>query len=320
MHAQPAVTVVCATYRRPAAVARLLRALAGQDLERPFEVVLCDDGSGPEVLAELRRLVAASDLDVVLLEQPENRGAATARNVAWRTARAPFVAFTDDDCQPQPGWLSAGLARLEAGASVVVGQVTPDPAQSASTGPWSRTLVVSSARYFQTANAFYRTADLAELDGFDVSLVHGGEDTDLGLRLCELRGVQPEYAPEALVLHDIRAGGAWALARMSATRWVDLPLVLRKHPALRSTLTHRRVFWKPSHPPTLLAAAGLVLAPAQPWLLALTAPWLWHRTVRAPRSTGRLRRLRLLPGAFLVDGAEVIACVRGSLRHRTVLL
>ena len=320
MHAQPAVTVVCATYRRPAAVDRLLRALAAQDLDRPFEVLICDDGSGADVVTELRRLVATSDLDVVLLEQPKNRGAATARNVAWRRARAPFVAFTDDDCQPHPGWLRAGLARMEAGAPVVVGRVTPDPAQAASMGPWSRTLVVSSARYFQTANAFYRTADLAELDGFDASLVFGGEDTDLGLRLCELRDVQPQFAPEALVLHDVRAGGAWALARMSATRWVDLPLVLRKHPALRSSLTHRRVFWKPSHPPTLLAAAGLALAPVQPWLLVMTAPWLWHRTVRAPRSTGRLRRLQLLPGMLLVDTAEVVACVRGSVRHRTVLL
>lgn len=310
MPPHPAVSVVCATYRRPEAVARLLAALADQDLGRPFEVVLVDDGSGPESVAALEGVVRGARVDVRLLVQERNGGAASARNAGWRAARADVVAFTDDDCQPSPGWLRAGLAALAPGTGVVVGRVLPDPEQTPPPGSWSRSLVVEDTRWFQTANAFYRTADLARVGGFDRRLARGGEDTDLGLRV--LREVGPAvFAAEALVLHDVRVLSPWRLARESATRWVDLPLVLKKHPALRATAVHRRVFWKPSHPATLAAVAGLALAPWQPAALLLAVGWPLAR---------RGTPVRRLPATFLVDAAEVLACVRGSVKHRSVLL
>ncbi len=308
---RPGVTVVCATYRRPQAVARLLDALAQQVLDTAFEVVVVDDGSGPEVVTVLREQVAASSLDVRLVELPRNAGAATARNSGWAAARADVVAFTDDDCRPSPGWLAAGSAALADGVGVVVGRVLPCPEQQHLDGPWSRSLHVEDCRYFQTANAFYRKADLDRVGGFDVRLARGGEDTDLGLRVVAAAG-PAVFAPEALVHHDVRVLGPWRLAREGATRWVDLPLVLRKHPDLRGQLAHRRVFWKASHPPTLIALLGLGVAPWAPLLApAFLLPWLVAR---------RRTSWRLLPGTLLVDAAEVVACVRGSVKHRSVLL
>lgn len=306
----PAVSVVCATFRRPEAAARLLAALEEQEPGTPFEVVLVDDGSGPEVVEQLRVLVGRSPLDIRLLALGTNGGAAAARNAGWLAAGAPVVAFTDDDCQPSPGWLRAGLAALQAGAGVVVGRVRPRPDQAHLMGLWSRSLTVEDSRFFQTANAFYRRADLERVGGFDPRLARGGEDTDLGLRVSHLAG-PPAFVPDALVHHDVRVLGPWRLARESATRWVDLPLVLKKHPELRLSLLHRRVFWKPSHPPTLAALLGLGLAAWWPAALLLLAPWLLDRR-RSP--------WRQLPGLFLVDAAEVVACVRGSIRHRSVLL
>lgn len=310
----PAVSVVCATYRRPASLGRLLTALSAQDLDEPFEVVICDDGSGD--VAEIRALVAGSGLDVQLLEHPRNRGPAAARNDAWRAARGAAVAFTDDDCQPAPGWLRAGLARLREEGVVVVGRVDPDPAQQGSAGPWSRSLTVRDARFVQTANAFYWRADLEAVGGFDEVFRNGGEDTDLGMRVCAQLGRQRVYEPEALVLHDVHPGTARSLARSSATRWTDLPLVLRRHPEMRAQ-AHYRVFWKRTHPWVLLALAGLVAAPVRPAAAVGLAPWLVDRgwRHRPPRA-----RWRSLPGVFLVDVAEVVGCARGSLRHRSLLL
>jgi GT2 family glycosyltransferase len=314
----PAVSVVCATYRRPQAAARLLAALEKQDLDVPFEVVLSDDGSGTDVLAALRTAVADCRVPVRLLEHSANRGAASARNDAVQAATAPIIAFTDDDCQPSKQWLSAGLEALAAD-SMVVGRVQPDPAQADRSGPFSRTLRVEDARFFQTANVFYRRSDVLAVGGFDPTLVHGGEDTDLGLRIREL-GRAVRFAPDALVLHDVRPGRARDLATESLHRWVDLPLVVKKHPQLRRTLAHRRVFWKPSHPPTLLAVIGLCLAPVFPPLILLTAPWLRFRTrVQRPATMGH-GRMSVLAGTFLVDAAELIACARGSVRHRSLLL
>jgi GT2 family glycosyltransferase len=310
----PSVSVVCATYRRPESLERLLAALAKQDLDEPFEVIISDDGSGN--LSRTRAAVAASPLDVSLLEHPVNRGPAAARNDGWRAARAEWIAFTDDDCQPTPGWLRAGLAAVRQGDAVVVGQVDPDPAQTHRLGPWSRSLTVHDARFMQTANTFYAKADLDAVGGFDEVFRHGGEDTDLGLRVIEQLGRERKFVPEAHVLHDVHAGTASKLARASATRWTDLPLVLRRHPEMRA-VAHHRVFWKRTHPQTLLALAGLMAAPVQPWAAALVVPWVadrgWRRPVAGPR-------LRTLPGTFLVDAAEVVGCVRGSIRHRSLLL
>src|SRR5512133_3600685 len=37
-------------------------------------------------------------------------GPATARNMGWRAARGEIIAFTDDDCIPEPDWLSSGVS------------------------------------------------------------------------------------------------------------------------------------------------------------------------------------------------------------------
>ena len=310
----PAVSVVCATYRRPEALGRLLAALAAQDLPEPFEVIVSDDGSGD--LSQTRALIAASPLDVRLLENPVNRGPGAARNVGWRAARAPYVAFTDDDCQPTAGWLTAGLARVRDGGVIVVGKVDPDPGQQHQAGPWSRSLTIRDARFMQTANTFYARADLEAVGGFDEVFRNGGEDTDLGMRVIEQLSRERVFEPQAYVLHDVHPGTARSLARSSATRWTDLPLVLRRHPEMR-TATHHRVFWKRTHPATLLALVGLAAAPLAPLTALLVAPWLVDRGWRHPAPGARLRTL---PGTFLVDTAEVVGCVRGSIRHRSLLL
>src|SRR3954453_18710822 len=55
-------------------------------------------------------------------------GPAAARNEGWRAARAPLVAFTDDDCQARPGWLEAGLrAARENPGAFVQGPTEPIP-------------------------------------------------------------------------------------------------------------------------------------------------------------------------------------------------
>ncbi|MCU1602716.1 MAG: glycosyl transferase family 2 [Frankiales bacterium] len=310
----PAVSVVCATYRRPDALGRLLGALAAQDLDEPFEVIVSDDGSGD--LARTRALVETSPLDVRLLEHATNRGPGAARNDGWRSARAPYLAFTDDDCQPTPGWLRAGLERVRQGGVIVVGKVDPDPAQQDKVGPWSRSLTIRDARFMQTANTFYARADLEAVGGFDEVFRNGGEDTDLGMRVLAQLGRQRVFEPDAYVLHDVHPGTARSLARSSATRWTDLPLVLRRHPEMRAA-THHGVFWKRTHPATLLALGGLVATPLSPLTALLVAPWVVDRAWRNPVPGSRLRSL---PGTFLVDSAEVVGCVRGSVRHRSLLL
>lgn len=317
----PRISVVVPTHGRAARLARLVTALEKQTLgPEDFEVVLVDDASPDDTPQELRRLAESSPLALRVLRQSERLGPAAARNAGWRAAGAPVVAFTDDDCVPDPDWLRAGLEAMADGARVVVGHTAPPPEELAlASAPFSRAMEVDEARFFETCNAFYRRVDLDAAHGFDERFRRpSGEDTDLGLRVLAL-GVTPVYARGAVVRHDVRPGN-WAAAVRESWRWADLPLVLKGRPATRAALAHRLLFWKPTHPPALLAALGLLLGVWRRPALLLVVPWLWYRLRRQPLGEGIREHCASLPGALVLDLAEVATMVRGSLRHRTILL
>lgn len=317
----PVVSVVVPTRGRPERLGRLVAALEAQTLPTAaLEVVVVDDASPDDTPEVLDKLAADSALDLTVLHRPERRGPAAARNVGWRAASAPVVAFTDDDCVPEPGWLAAGLAALGTGRRAVVGRVLPpDDQLGRADEPFARVLRVESTRFFEACNVFYRRGDLEAVGGFDERFRRpSGEDTHLGLRMVE-RGVEPVFCPGATVRHDVRPGDLGAALR-EATRWADLPLVLAGRPSARPALVHRLVFWKPTHPPAIAAAAGLVAAARWRPALLLAAPWVVHRLRTDPVCPDPARRLATLPGALALDLCEVATMVRGSVRHKTVLL
>src|SRR5438270_6893074 len=111
--ASPRISVVVTTYERAASLARLVGGLESQTLGTDqFEVIVADDGSTDDTPHVLGRLRESTPLDLRVVRNDRNRGPAAGRNLGWRVARAPVVAFTDDDCWPQPTWLEAGLAAM----------------------------------------------------------------------------------------------------------------------------------------------------------------------------------------------------------------
>ena len=319
----PRVSVVVSTYRRAHLLGRLVAALEAQTLPYDdFEVVVCDNGSDDDTDVVLDVLVRRSPLRLRVVRNEVNRGPSPGRELAWRSAAAPIVAFTDDDCQPAPGWLAAGLdAMTSFGRAVVVGRTEPDPGQVHLLVDFSRTQRVDDARFAQTCNVFYRRADLEAVGGFDPGFTTpGGEDTDLALRV-EALGSRRVFAAGALVHHDVRPSSLSATLR-ETLRWYDIPRLYAKHPAARAESLSGRWFWKPSHPPAVLLLAGALAAGVtrRPAPLLLAVPWVRFRTVTWPVARGPRRRWALLPGALAVDLLEVAVMVRGSVRHRTLVL
>ena len=318
----PLVTVAVSTYGRAELLPALISGLGAQTLPAArFEAVVVDDGSPDGTAAVLDDLAARAPFALRVVRHAVNRGAAAGRNTAWQAAAAPVVAFTDDDCVPAPGWLAAGLAAIDGRShAFVVGRTEPDPAGAAwLERPFSRSLTVDAPRFYETCNAFYRREDLERLGGLDEGF-STGEDTDLGLRAVEA-GCIPLWAPEALVRHRVRPPDLRAHLR-EARRWADLALVVRRHPGRRRELVYRRWFWKRTHPPAVVALVGIAaaLAVRSPRPLVLLLWWIAHRTFVEPACPGPRRRLLALPGTLLTDAAEVEAMVRGSIRHRTLLL
>jgi GT2 family glycosyltransferase len=303
---------------------------AQQGVER-WELVVVDDGSTDDTPSVLQRLCAEAPQLVRSIRTANARGAAAARNEGWRAATAPVIAFTDDDCCPDPGWL-ANLLEGAAGADVVQGATAFDAAEAAGRGPFSQ--VVNVERWtgqFETSNVAYRRELLERLGGFDERFEGDsfGEDVDLGWRAVE-SGATTAFVPAAVVVHDVKR--AAALDELVASvragwRWRHIGKVLRDHPGYRPHRLHRDPFLAATHPPTLLALLGIaafalasrhrvVRAVA---LLALV-PWLRHRIVLEPRP-GRARDLPLvLPAAFVVDAVEALTVTASGIRYRTFVL
>lgn len=101
----PRFSIVIPTYNRPQQLANCLAALTRLDYPRDqFEVIAVDDGGSvalEPVVAPFRE-----HLNVQVTHQP-NQGPAAARNTGAAAASGEYLAFTDDDCIPLPGWLRA---------------------------------------------------------------------------------------------------------------------------------------------------------------------------------------------------------------------
>ncbi len=327
----PSISVVVASHERPLRLLWLLNALEEQTLERErFEVVVCHDSRGERSARILAAhpLSAAGVLSAIALPPGRNPPGAQ-RNVAWRRARAPLIAFTDDDCRPPPDWLERGLAAAQAHPGAIVqGTTRPDPDElgllHACAHPHTQD-IDPPVDWVQTCNVVYPRAALERAGGFDEGF-EGGEDTDLAWRV-RAAGAPLVGAPEVLTYHAVEPRSLRGAVRAS-WRWRHLPAVVARHPQMRGNASIGQVFWKPRHARLVLAAAGLAAAVGLgrrrgggALAAALAVPWILEAQPSYGGSVrGRLRALAELPGAAAIDAFEVAALAAGSVTARTLFL
>ncbi len=331
------MSVVVPTRDRAHRLGALLESLDAQ-LGIDFEVIVVDNGSLDETPELLSRKFPRLGLRSVRLER--GAGAGTARNAGWRLARAPLVAFVDDDCTAEPGWLQALVtAHRRQPAAVVQGRTDPEPDELHKLGAFSRTQhVMGLGPHFQTCNIAYPRELLERLGGFDEDLRYTGEDTDLAWRAREA-GSEATFEDGARVRHAVHSLGAAALVRRSQG-WADTVAVVKRHPELRRHYT-MSVFWKPTHAWLPVALAGFALERRRRAFGLLAVPWVVHTLPRygalresepeggwsvppppgnGPNPRGRIRALLELPARLAVDVTEMAALARGSARYRTFFL
>ena len=317
--------MVVPTRDRAERLPRLIAALEAQDTTDPYEVVVVDDGSvdsTPDVLRDLSRGHGTVPVRTIRFER--SRGPAAARNAGWRAGGGPIVAFTDDDCAPDAGWLRALVAALD-GADLAQGRTELDPAQDHNRGPFSHFVgVTGESGYYETCNIAYRRDALEGVGGFDESFRQPfGEDTDLAWRV-KAAGGRSVYTAEAVVLHDIiPLTYGQHLARLR--RREGLVRALGRHPGLRSDIGLGLFLW-PTHPPALAVAAtgaaALVRPSLRTWAAAAAAgAWYAHAcrwNTQKPRR--RAAWAAVVPLRLVADLYEIGVLARASVRHRTVLL
>jgi GT2 family glycosyltransferase len=323
MSTKTAVSVVVPSHGRHLRLRWLLNALEDQTLERErWDVVVAHDYDRETA----RRVIECHPLHVAgrvkALRLPPGTGPSQKRNLAWRAGAGELVAFTDDDCRPEPDWLEQLLAvSNRTPGAIIQGATRPDPLEhGVLAAPHVRTQSIDPVGVFaQTCNILYPGALLDDLGGFNEQLPHpAGEDVDLALRARAI-GVPMLPAPEAIVNHAIESHTLPGIVRINL-RWRDLAYLIKRHPELRSDLP-LRVFWDAHHLRTTGALVALAGARRFPFALIFAAPYL--RWAMGRRGQGLRRRaiaLAEIPGQLTRGGAEVVALAQGSVRYRTILL
>lgn len=227
------LSVVIPTKDRAEALARTLDALEAQEADgAALEAVVIDNGSSDGTLELMRARDAGGTLSVKLLEQPRG-GPAAARNAGAQAATGEVLLFLGDDTEPaDPRLLRAHLdlhaARPEPEYGVL-GRITWTPRKPVT--PFMRWLEnggpqfhycelepgpVDASSYFYSSHASIKRSLFERVGGFDVRFPTAAvEDTELGVRLADA-GLELDYHPELLVLHDHPTTPAQSLRRSEA--------------------------------------------------------------------------------------------------------
>lgn len=234
------ITAAICTYERYGLLEGALRSVAGQRMPPgAFELLVIDNTPAAAAsAAERDRHAGIANLRWV--HEPV-AGLSHARNVAVRLARAPLIAFLDDDAVADADWLAALVRAFDSmgeGVGVIGGRVrprwvAPRPAwlsddllgylSVVDLGEELRPLRVGE--WVAGANIAYRVEALREVGGFSPALGRVGagialmsnDEIELGDRL-EAAGWATAYAPGAAVEHLIdpsRATQAWFRRRIA---------------------------------------------------------------------------------------------------------
>jgi glucosyl-dolichyl phosphate glucuronosyltransferase len=240
----PGVSVVIPSWRRPEGLRRLLAALAHEGLDDcDWDVVVvasASDTSVHQTVANhgvgLTDAAPARFMGLKVVDEPRP-GASNARNRGLRESRRT-VAFIDDDCCPERGWLAAVTAPVRegihagAGGPVVLDRAARKPrwlgesllAYLAAYDRGPTATVLDPEDYVLTANAAFDADALARSGGFDPRLGPNAgrpfvdDDIDVCRKVVGAGGTIA-YTPDAVVVHHLppaRLRPSYLLERMYA--------------------------------------------------------------------------------------------------------
>ena len=308
----PSVTVVVPVKDRRERMLRCLDAVLAQDYPN-YDVLVLDNCSTDGTAEACRERAGATDVRLRVEVVPGTVG--HLRNRAAQLSDSEFLAFTDSDCMPDPGWVRGGVAAFEGrdGVGLVQGRTLPERGKELV--GWTATIEIEEyTGRFESCNLFVRRDAFARSDGFDEQVGHFWEDTAAGWAMLR-DGWAPAFTSDALVYHDVTYPGlTWHLKR--AQRYGNAAAVIRKYPELREEMMWARYFLRPRNAKVVAAVLGVALIPLDRRSLLLTLPYAWFRRPDA-----------INPWAFkataegtLFDLAILLGMVRGSLRYRALIL
>jgi len=192
------ISVIVPTRNRPEQLQQCLNACL--NLTEPgmeVEVIVVDDGSDEPAVAP----------EGVRLLRQQWRGPAVARNAGANVARGEYLAFIDDDCRPESGWLVGMVEELRQWPDALVGGLTKNGCRESIFSEASQTLVDYLYDFLQrhreetaficSNNLVVRRESFLKAGGFNERFTSAAaEDRDLSERWMVKR-----YVSTAVVWH-----------------------------------------------------------------------------------------------------------------------
>ena len=319
----PRVSVIVSTRNHASTLKLTVDAVMNQDLNAELEMIVVDDASTDDTPAVMRTAVERATRQLTYVQLGAHHGPAGGRNFGLGLARGEFIAFTDSDCTPSPGWLRAALEGFSApDVGIVQGRT-----EAGSKSPPLFTHYIETRKLdgsYSTSNVVYRRKALGE-HRFDPGCTYNGsgrpesrffwEDVDLGWRVLA-DGWTARFAPDALIQHEVIAltPGQWLLW---PRRYGLTPVKVARYPGFRRHL-FLGVWVTPLHFWFDLAVVGLAIAPWKPMTLLLSVPYM-VAFARNRNLRGRFPPAKL--AAYLAwDTVALLALLRASFRHRCLVL
>ncbi|MBA2626129.1 MAG: glycosyltransferase [Acidimicrobiia bacterium] len=281
----PSVSVIVPVHDAEATLGAQLEALAAQDFDGEWELVVADNGSTDGTVALVRkwtdRLPALRVVDA-----RGRRGVSHARNVGAAAACGELLAICDADDVVTPGWLSA-LVAASADGDVLAGAFDEESLNPPDVRAWRRprpTDEPAGSSWFRPyavgANCAVWARVLDDIGGWDEAYVDGGNDVELSWR-AQQHGYRPGRP------HPV--AGACCPARRPGGRQRPgpVPLPLTGGRSRRQTpVTTRAVARRPGSLVTSMALGNCSLTS-----LAWVTTRIWRKRLRR-RSRARSMRSR----------------------------
>lgn len=214
------VSVIVPTRNRGRLLIRALESLLNQHAGRVrYEILVVDNGSTDHTRAIVQS-VATRSPRVVYVWEPR-RGASQARNTGIAAARAPIVAFLDDDVEAEPTWVATIAHTFETRPDIdcIGGGIAPrwtaPPPRWLTSAFWGAVALQdgkgespyidrdNASSCLMTANFACRRAVLEQVGGFSTSYLRD-EDRELQLRLWDA-GKRGMYVAAMATTTDVPA-------------------------------------------------------------------------------------------------------------------
>lgn len=236
------ISIVIPTFKRSKLLIRCLDSIYRQTLPLDqYEVIVVSDGPDRETAKQIARWTKRKQVRLNFIQAPYKAGPAAARNLGWLSAKAPLVAFIDDDCIAREDWLNAYIKAYKGEDLAAFCGTTKVPLPVGPTD-FEHNLAQLENAEFITANCACTKAALLAIGGFDQRFeMAWREDSDLHFKLIN-HHIRIKKVGDAIVIHPVKER-PWGNSLKEQRKAQYEALLYKKFPTLyRQKIGNRYVY------------------------------------------------------------------------------